>query len=141
TRPWTRVSGTPSMAVSESLDVPLRAAPAAPVQRQAPSPWVAARRRFLRSRTGLAGALVLILVTAAAIFATQIAPYNPTRQDFRVQHQAPSATHLMGTDEFGRDVLSRVIYGAQSSLQAGALAASIALVIGVVLDMFAAYYG
>ncbi|MGI9148070.1 MAG: nickel transporter permease [Chloroflexota bacterium] len=129
------------MAISESLDVPLPAAPTMPVQRQAASPWVAARRRFVRSRTGLAGALVLIAVTAAAIFAPQLAPYNPTRQDFRVQRQAPSPTHLMGTDEFGRDVLSRVIHGAQASLQAGAVAASIALIVGLVLGMLAAYYG
>jgi peptide/nickel transport system permease protein len=128
------------VAVSHSLGVPLRV-PAPPIQRQAPSPWVAARRRFLRSGTGLAGAVVLIVVIAAAIFAAQIAPYNPTRQDFRVEHQAPSQAHLMGTDEFGRDVLSRVIYGAQASLQAGAVAASIALLVGLVLGMFAAYYG
>lgn len=102
---------------------------------------MAARRRFLRSRTGLAGALVLIVMIAAAIFAAQVSPYNPTRQDFRVKSQPPSLTHLMGTDEFGRDVLSRVIYGAQASLQAGAVAASIALLVGLVLGMLAAYYG
>jgi peptide/nickel transport system permease protein len=129
------------VAVSESLGVPVEVAPAAPIQRQALSPWTAARRRFVRSRTGLAGALVLIVVIAAAVFAPQIAPYNPTRQDFRVEHEPPSLTHLMGTDEFGRDVLSRVIYGAQASLQAGAVAASIALIIGLALGMLAAYYG
>jgi peptide/nickel transport system permease protein len=87
------------------------------------------------------GALVLLLVVAAAVFAAQIAPYNPTRQDFRVERQPPSTTHLMGTDEFGRDVLSRVIWGAQVSLQAGATAATIALGLGLVLGMVAAYYG
>ena len=116
-------------------------APAQPLLRQAPSPWTAARRRFVRSRTGLVGALVLLLVTLAALFAGQVAPYNPTRQDFRVERESPSLAHLMGTDEFGRDVLSRVIWGAQASLQAGATAASIALVVGLVLGMLAAYYG
>jgi len=109
--------------------------------RVAPSPWVAARRRFFKSRTGLAGALVLLIVTLSAVFAAQVAPYNPTRQDFRVEREPPSLTHLMGTDEFGRDVLSRVIWGAQSSLQAGAIAASIALAAGLILGMIAAYYG
>jgi peptide/nickel transport system permease protein len=128
------------MAISQPLSVP--AAPlASPVARQAPSPWVAARRRFVRSRTGLAGAVVLLIVVLGAIFAGQVSPYNPTRQDFRVERQPPSLTHLMGTDEFGRDVLSRVIWGARASLQAGAVAASIALGVGLVLGMSAAYYG
>jgi peptide/nickel transport system permease protein len=109
--------------------------------RRATTPWGAVRRRFMRSRTGVAGALVLILVICAAVFAGQISPYNPTRQDFRVERQPPSAAHLMGTDEFGRDVLSRVIWGAQASLQAGATAASIALAVGLVLGMLAAFYG
>jgi peptide/nickel transport system permease protein len=84
---------------------------------------------------------VLLVVTLAAIFAAQVAPYNPTRQDFRVERDPPSLQHLMGTDEFGRDVLSRVIWGAQASLQAGAVAASIALVAGLILGMLSAYYG
>jgi peptide/nickel transport system permease protein len=111
------------------------------VQRQAASPWVAARRRFVRSRTGVAGAVVLLLVLLAAVFAGQVAPYSPTRQDFRVERQPPAQEHLMGTDEFGRDVLSRVIFGARASLAAGAVAASIALGLGLVLGMSAAYYG
>jgi peptide/nickel transport system permease protein len=128
------------VAVTEQVRLPLGAV-APPVQRVAPSPWVAARRRFIRSRTGLVGALVLLIVTLAAVFAAQVAPYNPTRQDFRVEREPPSMAHLMGTDEFGRDLFSRVIWGAQSSLQAGAVAASIALVAGLVLGMVAAYYG
>jgi peptide/nickel transport system permease protein len=111
------------------------------VLRVAPSPWIAARRRFLRSRTGIAGAVVLLIVTLSAVFAAQVAPYNPTRQDFRIERQPPSLEHLMGTDEFGRDVLSRVIWGGQSSLQAGAIAATIALAAGLLLGMLAAYYG
>jgi len=116
--------------------------PALPTQvRQAPSPWAAARRRFLRSQTGLLGAAVLLVVTMAAIFAPQVSPYSPVRQDFRIERQPPSAQHLMGTDEFGRDVFSRIIWGAQASLQAGAVAATLALVVGLVLGMLAAYYG
>jgi peptide/nickel transport system permease protein len=132
------------MAVStEPLSVPLPpgAAPARPTIRQAPSPWTAARRRFIHSRTGLAGALVLILVTGCAIFAGQVSPYSPIKQDFRVERQPPGLDHLLGTDEFGRDVLSRIIWGAQSSLQAGATAATIALIVGLVLGMLAAFYG
>jgi len=109
--------------------------------RQAPSPWTAARRRFLRSRTGLLGTFVLLVVTLMAVFAAQVAPYNPTRQDFRVEREPPSLEHVMGTDEFGRDVLSRVIWGARASLAAGTVAASIALAVGLLLGMVAAFYG
>jgi len=109
--------------------------------RQAPSPWTAARRRFIRSRTGLLGTFVLLVVTLMAVFAAQVAPYNPTRQDFRVEREPPSLEHLMGTDEFGRDVLSRVIWGARASLAAGTVAASIALAVGLLLGMVAAFYG
>jgi peptide/nickel transport system permease protein len=89
----------------------------------------------------VAGAVVLLVVLLAAVFAGQVAPYSPTRQDFRVERQPPDQVHLMGTDEFGRDVLSRVIFGARASLAAGAVAASIALGLGLVLGMSAAYYG
>jgi peptide/nickel transport system permease protein len=130
------------MAVSEQARLPLSPTTAAePKMRAAPSPWVAARRRFVRSPTGVGGAIVLIVITLAAIFAAQVAPYNPTRQDFRVEKEPPSREHLMGTDEFGRDVFSRVIWGAQASLQAGAVAATIALIVGLVLGMVSAFYG
>jgi peptide/nickel transport system permease protein len=129
------------VAVSESLSVPAQPGAARPIPRQSITPWTAARRRFVRSRPGLIGACVLVVVILAAVFAGQVSPYSPTRQDFRVEHEPPSAAHWMGTDEFGRDVLSRIVWGAQASLQAGATAASIALVVGLVLGMLAAYYG
>ena len=132
------------MAVSsEPLALPAQPGltPRAGIPRRALTPWTAARGRFIRSRTGLLGAVVLVIVVAAAICATWIAPYSPTRQDFRVERQAPSAQHLMGTDEFGRDMLSRIIWGAQASLEAGLVAATIALVLGVSLGMVGAFYG
>jgi peptide/nickel transport system permease protein len=104
-------------------------------------PWTNAWRRFVHSRTGVAGAIVLLIVVGTALLAGKISPYSPTRQDFRVERQPPGVQHLMGTDEFGRDVLSRVIWGAQTSLEAGAVAASIALLIGLGLGMLAAFYG
>jgi peptide/nickel transport system permease protein len=129
------------VAVSDTLSVPAQPGATRPILRHSTTPWTAARRRFVHSRTGVIGACVLVAVTLAAIFAGQVSPYNPIRQDFRVEHEPPSAAHWMGTDEFGRDVLSRIIWGAQASLQAGATAASIALVVGLLLGMLAAYYG
>jgi len=127
-----------------SEPLPLRSASPAATDtagRRTTTPWRAAQRRFIRSRTGVAGAIVLIIVVLAAIFAAQIAPYSPTRQDFRIQLQPPSYQHWMGTDEFGRDVFSRIIWGAQASLEAGAVAATIALIVGVLFGMVAAFYG
>jgi peptide/nickel transport system permease protein len=128
---------------SEPLTLPTQPNRAAgqKVGRRVVTPWTAARERFIRSRTGLIGALVLVIVIAGALFAGFISPFSPTRQDFRVERQPPSLQHLMGTDEFGRDVLSRVIWGAQASLEAGAVAATIALIVGVSLGMLAAFYG
>jgi peptide/nickel transport system permease protein len=89
----------------------------------------------------MAGAIALIVIVFGAVFAPWIAPYSPTRQDFRIERQPPSWQHLMGTDEFGRDIFSRIIWGAQASLEAGLVAATIALVIGVLCGMLAAFYG
>jgi len=72
------------------LSSPSRAAATATSTRRSTTPWRAAQRRFVRSRTGLAGAIVLLIIVLAAIFAAQIAPYSPTRQDFRVERQPPS---------------------------------------------------
>lgn len=105
------------------------------------TPWTAARRRFLASASGVGGLVVLVLLVLAAVFAEPVSPYDPIHQDFRIEREEPGTAHLMGTDEFGRDVLSRVIWGGRVSLQAGAVAATIALVVGLVLGMIAAYYG
>src|SRR5207249_10905388 len=137
TRFWIRVSGMPEMAGASATAVP---SPVDAGAQAAPSLWVAARRRFLRSATGMLGATLLVLFGLMAIFAGQVSPYDPIHQDFRIEREAPSATHLMGTDEFGRDVFSRVVWGARVSLQAGGVAASIALVAGRCVGMTAAYY-
>src|SRR5690349_19180703 len=88
------------------------------------------KRSFIPSRAlspaGLVGAVVLVVLLLVALFAGQVSPYDPIKQDFRVEREAPGGAHLLGTDEFGRDLLSRVIWGARVSLQAGAIAASLA---------------
>jgi peptide/nickel transport system permease protein len=105
------------------------------------SPWVAARRRFVRSAMGMAGTVVLVSLILIATFAWLVSPYDPIKQDFRANNEPPGLAHPMGADDLGRDVLSRVIWGARVSLQAGAIAASIALVLGSTLGMIAAFYG
>jgi peptide/nickel transport system permease protein len=126
---------------SQELDRRIVSQATAEAHRPAASPWVAARRRFFRSASGLAGTVALLLLLLAATFAGLVSPYDPVKQDFRVEREAPSLSHPMGTDELGRDVLSRVIWGSRVSLQAGAMAATIALVVGSMLGMLAAFYG
>jgi peptide/nickel transport system permease protein len=126
---------------TQELDRRVTAPSATEAHRPSASPWLAARRRFMRSASGIAGAVVLLILLLAAIFAPFVAPYDPVKQDFRIERDPPSLAHPMGVDELGRDVLSRVIWGARVSLQAGAMAATIALVIGSTLGMLAAFYG
>ena len=87
----------------------------------APQPgWVAVARDFARRRPlGAAGAVVVVLMIAAALTATLIAPYDPLTVDFGAMLARPSAQHWLGTDAFGRDVLSRLIYGSRTALIVG----------------------
>jgi peptide/nickel transport system permease protein len=89
----------------------------------------------------MAGTAVLLILLLAAIFASFVSPYDPVKQDFRVERDPPSTAHPLGVDELGRDILSRVIWGSRVSLQAGAMAATIALIVGSTLGMLAAFYG
>lgn len=84
---------------------------------------------------------VIILLVLIAIFAPLLAPYDPNLQDYSALLQGPSKAHLLGTDEYGRDLLSRIIYGTRISLSVGILAQVIATIIGVTLGALAAYYG
>jgi len=103
-------------------------------------------KRLLRTRAGrippyvLAGAVVVILIVALAAVAPLVAPYRPEAFAIRVRLQAPSAEHWFGTDEYGRDVLSRVLFGARYSLAIGFGATLISLVVGVPLGLLAAFF-
>ena len=79
-------------------------------------------RNFLRRPLAVFGLLLVLLMLAGAIFAPALSPHPPTKADFGAILQAPSAAHPLGTDELGRDVLSRLLFGARASLQAGMLA-------------------
>lgn len=96
--------------------------------------------RFLQNKLAVIGGIFSILLIFMAIFAPLIAPYDPTAQDYSKFLSAPSAANLLGTDELGRDILSRVIYGSQVSLQAGIISVGIALVIGIPVGLFSGYY-
>ncbi|MCK9229667.1 MAG: ABC transporter permease [Syntrophales bacterium] len=97
--------------------------------------------RFLRNRLALAGGIVVILLFALSLFAPVIAPYDPGEINIDGVLEPPSREHLLGTDQLGRDVLSRMIWGSRISLKVGFVATGIAMLIGTVLGAVAGYYG
>jgi peptide/nickel transport system permease protein len=105
------------------------------------SPGRVALRALLRRPTAVFGAVVLGLVTLLALLAPWVAPYDPLATSWSLVRKAPSAAHWCGTDEVGRDLLSRVIWGARASLSAGVIAVSIAVFAGVPIGMVAGYVG
>lgn len=96
-------------------------------------------RRFFRNRSSILGAVVIAVIVACAVFANQVSPYSPVRQDYHDALMGPSIEHLLGTDSLGRDVLSRIIFGARISLVIGLSTMSIASVVGVPLGLMAGF--
>lgn len=89
----------------------------------------------------IAGSLVLALILILAVFANQLSPYPPNVQNLRNRLQPPSAEHWLGTDQFGRDIMSRMMHGGRVSLQVGFLSVGIALAIGGLMGLLAGFYG
>lgn len=98
-------------------------------------------RRFLRNRSAVAGTIILIILIFVALFANKIAPYDYAEQDLNRILEVPSADHLFGTDNFGRDIFSRVIHGTRVSLAVGFVAVAIACTVGSAVGAVSAYYG
>ncbi len=103
--------------------------------------WQRALRRLLRNPLTIVGVIVVVLALACAIFAPLIAPYDPIIGNLRDHLQQPSAVHAFGTDNFGRDILSRTIYGSQVSLKIALSVQVLTLAVGLVLGLVAGYYG
>ncbi|MCX7328031.1 MAG: ABC transporter permease [Hyphomicrobiales bacterium] len=97
--------------------------------------------RLLRTPRGLGAAIVLAIIVLAAILAPVIAPYDYAAQNLRNANMDPGALHWLGTDEFGRDLFSRIIYGARTSLTVGVTSISISMVCGMALGAAAGYFG
>lgn len=110
---------------------------AAPVSLAAPSAW----SRATRSGGLIIGLVLVVALIAVAMLAPWVAPYDPDAQDVINRLGDPSAAHWFGTDEFGRDVLSRVIWGARISLFVGFVATMAGVVIGTVIGIVSGYYG
>lgn len=98
-------------------------------------------QRFRRHKLAMVAAVLLTLLAVSAIFAPWLAPYNPNHSDFAAFNAPPSASHLMGSDSAGRDVLSRVLYGGRISLLIGFGSMITAIAFGTLLGSIAGYYG
>ncbi|MFT5193375.1 MAG: peptide/nickel transport system permease protein [Cellvibrionaceae bacterium] len=127
--------------MSENLARPATLTIAEQADHSIESPGRRALRRFLRHKLAIFGLVVLTIMGLAALFAPLIAPYDPAAQDLVNFRQAPSQAHWLGTDGFGRDVLSRLIWGARPSLSVGLIAVTFYESIAIVLGSLAGYYG
>ncbi|HAS53826.1 MAG TPA: peptide ABC transporter permease [Nitrospiraceae bacterium] len=103
--------------------------------------FAAAVHHFLKNRLAVAGSLLVSVVFVVALFAPLIAPYDPSAIDIPGILTGPSTAHPLGTDELGRDVLSRMIWGSRISLLVGFVAVGLATLIGIALGAIAGYYG
>ena len=108
---------------------------------QSSSLWSDAIRRLFKNKAAVAGAIVLVVLIVLAAFAPWIAPYPYAYQNLDLGASPPSSAHLLGTDVLGRDLLSRILYGARISLLVGFIATTVALLIGVSWGIIAGYAG
>ena len=104
-------------------------------------PWRLAVRRLAQQRAALIGLAVVLFFIAIAVAAPLLAPYDPLATDWRAVRKPPTALHFFGTDELGRDVLARLIWGARASLVAGIVSVSIAVSVAVPLGLVSGYLG
>lgn len=114
-----------------------------PARRKGDSQWVIAARHFRKNRLAVAGLILMFFLYVVTLLTPLIAPYDPIEQTDIVltRFLPPSSDHLMGTDRFGRDVFSRVLYGARISLFIGFIAVGIGLLVGITIGAVAGYFG
>lgn len=98
-------------------------------------------KRFRRNKLAVAGSIVVLILFIIALFANIISPYDPSDIDRKRVLEPPSINHPLGTDDLGRDVLSRMIYGSRISLSVGFVAVGITIAIGMLLGGISGYYG
>lgn len=104
--------------------------------------WGEAFKRLLRNKAAIIGGIIFLCVVMVAVFADVIAPYGYEEQSLQEQYLPPfSENHIFGTDNLGRDIFSRVVYGARISLSVGIVSVAIAMVAGIIIGIFSGYCG
>jgi peptide/nickel transport system permease protein len=124
-----------------ALDGGISASPTSPSPIKLVSQRQRAWRTFSRNRSALVGLVLIVLIVLVAIFAPLLAPYNPIEQSTINRLEKPSAAHPLGRDDFGRDVLSRIIYGTRVALTVGVLSVLLGGAIGTTIGIVAGYVG
>lgn len=105
------------------------------------SPWLIKIKRFKKNKRAMVGFIMVLFFLFFAIFAKWIAPYDPTSQNMSAILQFPNWIHPFGTDEYGRDILSRILYGSQISLMIGFFGVLISIIVGVTFGTLSGYFG
>lgn len=103
--------------------------------------WKISIKRLLKNKLAVFGMIILGILIITAIFAPVISTYDRDQTDLENTYKAPSAKHILGTDQLGRDVLTRLIYGGRVSLSVGLISTTISVIVGVILGASAGYYG
>jgi len=103
--------------------------------------WKIIWRRFVKNKLAMLGALIILSLAVVAVIAPLIVPFDPNQQDILHRLEPPSGRHPLGTDDLGRDLLSRIIYGTRVSLLVGFVAVGIAIIIGSVIGLLSGYFG
>jgi len=111
------------------------------IRKVSTSYWKDAFRRLRKNKLAMVGLYIILALILIAVFAPWIAPYDPYEVNYDEYLKPPSFKHPLGTDEFGRDILSRIIYGSRVSLYVGLVAEGITVAIGVILGSISGYYG
>src|SRR5882757_1209031 len=106
-----------------------------------PPLWSRVLRFCHRQPLGTFGLVLVVIIAITGIFAEALAPYNPTANDFAAMTEAPSWDHILGTDQFGRDLMSRIIFGARTALIVGLSSAFVGGILGLVVGVGSAYFG
>lgn len=107
----------------------------------APSPWKELRDSLSRNPVAMVSLAIILAVVAAAVFAPLVSPHDPYAGDLNLQFRSPDSVNPLGTDMQGRDMLSRIIYGARISLAVGLIPPLLSMAIGTVIGLVAGYYG
>jgi peptide/nickel transport system permease protein len=115
--------------------------PAVQAEEKVASPWAEAWYSFKKNKLAVVGTVIVLFFILLAIFAPLITPEGINDQKMEVRLQAPSADHWFGTDDFGRDIFSRVVFGARISLWVGTFAVMGSIIVGCLLGILAGYYG
>ncbi|MGE7273813.1 nickel transporter permease [Brevibacillus panacihumi] len=105
------------------------------------SQWKMMVSRFKKNKRAMVGFWMVVFCVAVALLAPWVAPYDPIEQNMQIMLEGPSLNHPFGTDEFGRDILSRIIHGTQISLMTGIVGVLIAVILGVALGTISGYFG